>query len=344
MLDLKYNNEEKLKNRLPILLDTNIWIDLAEKQTDIIKRTKKLLIDLTNNGKIFCPLTSDVFMEFHKQSIDSINRLTPLIDNISLNLSLTDCNNIYKLEIEKALQNTILGIEQNIDLNNLFVPYVCTNSRGKIITIPNSPDENFTKFYFRKLNEHLINWKFSDYIGHFENILPQHMNLGNYNFQEEFLERYKRCEGNKKHMKNREQNYFIKEIMTPIVLKYLDELLNRNKSENEKKKIRDVILILNEEINDNKNNLFYEIIDNSPLIKNTIEIMTFSGFDLNRKSKENDIYDYNIMIEAMSYFGVLFSKDKWMTSLLKNNINNLMTKTKIISSFEEFHEFLYSIN
>jgi hypothetical protein len=341
LLEFEYNNVEKLKGLIPIFLDTNVWIDLCEKETDIIINIKNLLINLTVNNKIFCPLSTDTFLEFHKQTIDSIKRLTPLIDILSLNLSLIDCNKLYKLEVEKFFREIIQGKSIDIDLNDLFVPYACTHSKQNEITIPYAPHDPRTKLFMRNYNKYVTNLEFSDYINYLASTLPQKLELNNLDFQKEFQARFEICNGDKNRMREREQEYFLLNIIKPLMN---EELLELCKDKKNIEILTQYLSTLNKPKYVKDSEYFKHLLQKSPMIKNTIEVMTFTGFDLNRKSKDNDSYDFNIMIEAMSYFNVLFTKDKWIISQLRNNYNKLSTKTKIIDNFEELFSYLITLN
>lgn len=333
-LNLIYNNEEKLRNRKSVFLDTNIWIDLVEKENYEVKECKELLINLTEEGKIFCPLAIDTFMEFHKQYYDSASKISDFIDKVSLNLSMVDSNKLYFLEIINYLKNIISDKKISIPKNDIFVPFTCISSNKLYVQFPHSFKEPITKAFFRVYHDKLINWKFSEYLSHFEDIIPQKHDFGDFDFQKEFIERHRISNGNKKKIKEREEESLYLEIIKPILIKEIS-----NFSQLEINIIKDFLMSFSvvTEVKDSK--FVKDILSKSPALKNTLEIMTFVGYDLERKSKKSDICDYDIMIYAMSYCDVLFTQDGWIYEQLTKNYKSLLTKTKVIKDFKGLSEY-----
>jgi|WetSurMetagenome_2_1015567.scaffolds.fasta_scaffold12982_3 predicted nucleic acid-binding protein len=334
-LNLIYNNEEKLKNRKSIFLDTNIWIDLVEKDNSDVKECKELLINLTEEEKIFCPLSIDTFIEFHKQYYDSASKISEFIDKVSLNLSMINYNKLYLLEIRNYLRNIIDDKIISISKNDIFVPYACTTSNKLNVQFPHSFKEPITKAFFRAYHNKLINWKFSEYLSHFKEIIPQKQEFGDFDFQKEFIERSRITKGDKKKMKAREEESLYREIIKPILIK---EILNF--SHGEINNIKDFLMSFSKEQEVKDSKFINDILSKSPALKNTLEIMTFVGYDLKRKSKKSDICDYDIMIYSMSYCDVLFTRDGWIFEQLNRNYKSLLTNTKIVNDFKSLNEYL----
>lgn len=334
-LELRYNNEEKIKERIAIFLDTNIWIDLSENDNFIIKEVKEKLVQLVNNGVVFCPLSNNIFMEFHRQTYDSIQRLFTTIDSLSLNLSIKNRAVLYKTEVQYFINNEILGITKNILRNEIFVPFSCTVSDINFVEFPHSFKHPMARPFFNLYHHTLINWKFSEYMYHMKDRIPQKIDLGGKKFQKEWLVRWELTKGDKNKMRALEEEYIIDEIIKPI---FKEESLKIG-AEN----ITKMIAYFNEikAKNENKGKIVAKrILDKCPLIKNTLEILTFAGFDHNRKGRDTDYDDLEIMISSSSYYDVLFSRDKWLYDTLNKQKSKLLTKTIYYKDYSEFNKYL----
>ena len=83
-----------LEKRIPIYLDQRYWIILRDvvlsRKTDSSSvKLLKLLRDLVQDGKIFCPISESVFVEYLKQQDIKTRRSTAnLIDELSLGITL----------------------------------------------------------------------------------------------------------------------------------------------------------------------------------------------------------------------------------------------------------------
>ena len=83
-----------LENRDAIYLDIKYWIILCEailgrSKSDQDNKLLKIIIDLVENGKIFCPISEASFVELMKQEDMSTRRATAeIIDKLSLGVTL----------------------------------------------------------------------------------------------------------------------------------------------------------------------------------------------------------------------------------------------------------------
>lgn len=333
-INFKYNNEKKINDRKSIFLDTNVWIDLVESSDKNIIETKELLIKLFENTKIFCPLSIATFSEFHKQNYESLIHISKLIDRLSLNLTMKDRNVLYKLEIKNFL-NTITDNSSSTQLpkNDIFVPYACMLSNNEFINLPCPPDHPKSKTYIKKYHDVLLNHNFSEYLIFHKYLIPQKFNFQEFNFQKAFINRKKVAKGSKEKMYEYVKEDFVEVTMKPIVL---EEFIKKPNLIKYFANFPEVKEIKNSE-------LVKAILKKSPAFKNTIEIMTFIGYDTNRPSNENDYYDFEIMILSTSYCDVLFTKERWIYDQLKRNYSSLLTHTKLFNKYEDFNKYLQEL-
>lgn len=337
-IELEYIQLEKIKNRISIFLDTNIWIDLAEKNDPMIAEVKTKLLNLSKEEKIFCPLDMSTFMEFHRQEFDSIKRLFSIIDSLTLNLAICERNHIYNLEIENFVNNELNNKNENIPRNLIFVPFGCLN--GNILKVNNPfPPEDFRSKIFIEANKvKLSKWKFSEYMSHSKPFLPQKYPTDPNLFTDTWKISKEMNNGNKNKMYSMEENYTIKEIMYPLLLAYMKKF-------NADTQIKFISYVIKNKINLPELPMIWakKILQNSSLLRNTIEIMSFTSYDINRKGRESDQTDFEVMIASSSYYDILFTRDGWMFDSLSKNKNKLISKTKFFKDYNSFSSYLDTV-
>jgi len=337
-LELKYDNEDKIRERKAILLDTNAWIDLAERDEIVFKQIRSKLIHLVEHGKVFCPLSLEIFSEFHRQTYESIKRLFPIIDCLTLNLTLKNRQSLIKLEIRNFIDNILNETNKTIPRNEIFVPFVCVKSNDLSIDFPHSFKHPMAKPFFRNIHEIMINWKFSEYMSDLKSRVPQYVDVGSQVFTDEWVRRYELTKGNKKKMYEMEEDGMIEDIIKPIFLEEVKGCLMVNKS-----KVSNMIRFFNEidnDINLKAKKISKNIIENCPFLRNTLEVLTFAGFDIKRKGRKTDYEDLEIMIESTSYYDALLTADKWIYGLLTANKTRLQTNTVFYQDYNDFDVFL----
>ena len=102
--ELPDNVVATIKNRKAILLDTCIWIAIAEEETNDAIQLREILIKLEDAKKIFCPLSAPTIWELYKQEEPSINKTAGIMELLSLNLSFKDISSIYDAEVAHFME------------------------------------------------------------------------------------------------------------------------------------------------------------------------------------------------------------------------------------------------
>lgn len=345
-LPLDYNNTDLINDRKSICLDTNVWIDIAESNQPLVLELRSKLKELISDGKVFCPLVLDVFMEFHRQNYESISRLFQVINDLTLNLSLNQIDYLYRFEVINFLNNLINNEDDKIPVNEIFVPFAAVGRKTIDYNFPYSFKNPKTPYFFREFHDKIINWKFSEYITHLKSLLPQKYDIGNGNFQETFKIRKDKTKGDKTKMYLMEEEHFINKTIKPIIGEELKKIILSTGYQWTKEKFLSLIdYFRDENISPSEKGfqIAREIISKYPACKNTLEVITFCGYDTNRKSKESDHSDIMLMIYATSYCDVLVTRDKWINGLLSGNRDTLLTNTIVINEFEVFLEYLSSL-
>ena len=88
-----------IQHRKSVCLDTNVWVNLHHERTPAAKRTRSLLYDVVNSGKVFCPLSAAVLWELYKQDRTSRMERAALMEDLSLNVCLANSDEIFTCEI-----------------------------------------------------------------------------------------------------------------------------------------------------------------------------------------------------------------------------------------------------
>lgn len=345
--NLKYNNEQKIGNRKAIFLDTNIWIDIVENQAPIVVDTKNKLIDLTKSKKIFCPLNLFTNTELLRQHYSSLKVIAKIVDKLSLNLSFEMYYVVYEIEVENFFKNKFNQEQIQIHRDNLFVPYACVGKKDTTLQLPDTLDKSKSRNIIEIYNEKVVNLKFSEYVNFMKDELPQKVHTDSNLFIKEWIERKKNTNNNKEKMYVTEEDWFIQNDILPLIMSILKKLgikalLNSDNTMLEKMTAY-LLEIQKENLPIKGVAIAKEIIGKCPLLKNSVEVVTFAGFDTQRKGRESDLVDLEVMIASSSYYDSLFTKDKWIFDTLKRNKKRLISNTDFFNDYKSFNLYLDSL-
>jgi predicted nucleic acid-binding protein len=86
-LNLNASTLETIKQRQVILLDTSVWIRLADGRTSKANELRERLTALVSKEIVFCPLCAPTILELRKQKSPSLLRTAELMEQLSLNVS-----------------------------------------------------------------------------------------------------------------------------------------------------------------------------------------------------------------------------------------------------------------
>jgi len=95
---------ETIENRSAVVLDTNVWIDIADERNSIAKDIENRLIELCNKEVIFCPISAPIIWELRKQNFDSAMRVGQLMELLSLSVSFRSLDEIFDAELTIVIQ------------------------------------------------------------------------------------------------------------------------------------------------------------------------------------------------------------------------------------------------
>ncbi len=115
---------KKVEGRLVVLMDMNVWIDLAEASTEQGARLREKLQDLVSGAMVFCPLTASLIWELYRQSFSSALRVAALMEEFSLNISFASTEEIFTAEVDAVFEEIRRGSRPAVDPSVLFVPVI----------------------------------------------------------------------------------------------------------------------------------------------------------------------------------------------------------------------------
>ncbi len=330
----------EIENRISIALDTSVWFNLVEDVNDQAKRVKQLLIDLVNQGKIFCPLTFSGISEILKRSYQNALDVAALMDELSLGISFASHETVYRKEIERFLLNAIYGEERFLEKCEIYVPVMGWLGAGGSLDFPqefpaSSEDrKNFTDSFA----EILKSKKISDIVKLFKGMLPLPNVVSQPNY--EWKKRWEENQGNKRKIREIEKQTVLRKVVDRI--KEETTLESPEQTILFKHKARDYIYSLPK---DKDGTYATAVLERMPAHKNMVEVMTFAGFDPNRTDKMNDFFDIELMIIPMAYASVVVATDKWIRELMKSHGKTLHDRSaKYIGDWSEFENYLSTLS
>lgn len=114
---------EQIGNRIPVYLDSRFWFDLrraddGDSKGKYAADLLALLREAVRNGKIFCPISANTFIEIFKHADKSVRvRSAQIIDELSLGISLLNSEQLSEAELEWFISNP-----GNVPINARVVP------------------------------------------------------------------------------------------------------------------------------------------------------------------------------------------------------------------------------
>jgi hypothetical protein len=119
----------KVRDRKPVVLDMNCWIDMADDKFLLATRIKDTLCKLVSDGLLFCPLSFGLICELYRQAEDSQLRVGTLMEELSLNVSYASQKEIFAWEVERGVRR--LADAGPIDLSSMafMLPFSRTSLR-----------------------------------------------------------------------------------------------------------------------------------------------------------------------------------------------------------------------
>ncbi len=161
---------ESIAHRKPIYLDTKFWILLrdANRKKDGLRATTllALLRRAVSEGKVFCPISSAIFVELMRQEcLSSRIETANIVDDLSLGITVVGFEERIAVEIEHLIRSTgnlnrkfvvghavwrklsyVLGLmnlrnvamepKADLAIQKAFFDHMCSHSLQEMVMIP----------------------------------------------------------------------------------------------------------------------------------------------------------------------------------------------------------------
>ena len=279
-----------------------------EKTQEAIKLRDRLL-ELNSKELIFCPLAHPTILELLKQKPPSLIRTAKLMEELSLNVTFRNKEQIFNSEISHFLNYMISGEFSPLKTSEVFGSLLSFLTGYFSIT---PQDQSTIEIIERRMYDTLAN----EINGmSLTNLIE---NLGKYTYpkiiiQKDLLQNAhinRRQDAGKSPKKARriEQKAVFDAIVFPMIK---DELLKLPLQECEYC-LDEISSLTRNKKDDSPIELTLNFM---PALSAWVEICTVSGFDTNRKDSLNDFYDRELLVYGLSYSSVYVAIDKWVRTL-----------------------------
>lgn len=313
MGDERYDYEFELDNRLleslslrhVVLLDTSVWVRLSDRQDKLATSVVEKLLRLKNAEKIFCPLAAPTIWELRKQVGGSLVRTAGLMEELSENVTFRSVDQIFDMEVKSFLDYLLTGEFKPLSLAHLFGPIMSYLAPGyRLVGV----DSSIPSHTISLLHANVKSLRLSALIKKLgDSSSPSFP--GGYDMTSVAKSR-RAIVGSSIDLARRVE---IEEVAKRIVV----PLINKNRS---KMRFADQLRIVAGFDSLPRSRRYRSAIEYilkfMPALAAYVEILTFSGLDVTRKTSQNDFFDRELLIYAMSYSGTFSAVDRWIASIV----------------------------
>ena len=307
-LDLSVDKIKEINGRRIFLFDISVWNRLADKKTTIAGEVCELLVEKHKKGSLFCPLTAPTIWELRKQVGKSLKRTTCLMEQLSSNVMFRGMDQIIDYEIDNFLDYVITGQHAPLSYKELFGSILSYMSPSFSLKHPDKDIPSEEMKIYRSIGEVISNITLSELIEMSE-YNNESLAMEPPAYQETNIKRRKAAGGDKNKMRRIEIEYIAQSIVIPKIMKKISTF-----------PIETQLSIENKLSNLPKSKKYGGIIEHAlaflPLVASYVDILTISGYDINRKDTDNDFYDKEISIYGLAYSTVFSAVDKGIKHII----------------------------
>lgn len=305
-LSLHSSTVQTIRRRKALLLDTSVWITLADGKSDESRVLRDSLRRLAAQEKIFCPLTAPAVWELRKQARPSLTRTAALMEELSLNVSFRSVDEIMDREIDHLLDYLRTDTFSPLGTSDIFGPVLSYLVPGFSLTP--GPDHSNP----RTLHDHLagvtqglsLTWLI-DSLGDRSSPGPTHP------------PRYQQANVARRELAARagvapsriEQESLAQSILIPRLNEKRSVLPIREQ-------LHVVAKVKSLPRSKRHDSALEHLLHFLPVLAAYAQVMTVAGLDPNRKDRSNDFYDRETLIYALSYSSAFAAFDSWIRSLI----------------------------
>jgi hypothetical protein len=301
----------KVRDRKPVVLDMNCWINMGDDKSPLATRVKSTLRRLVSEGIIFCPLSFGLISELYKQAEDSRLRVGTLMEELSLNVSYASREEIFAWEVERAVRRLADAGPIDLSMYELYVPVLAYLTSRFHLEFPEGFPAEHIEDFTRKLKERVESLTFTelltmraarkgDKIFEFIKQFPAPK------YSEEAKRTWDMVKGDKQKIQRIESETIFKQYIQPAIQKLPLPVQAR------------FLEYLKTCPKDKYGGCLGNLITHMPAIQNHMELMAAITQQPSRKDKINDFFDNEIIPVPLAYAYVFVAQDKGIRDVLRN--------------------------
>lgn len=301
----------KVRDRKPVVLDMNCWINMGDDKFPLATRVKGTLRRLASEGAIFCPLSFGLICELYKQDEDSRLRVGTLMEQLSLNVSYASREEIFAWEVERAVRRLADAGPIDLSTYELYVPVLAYLTSRFHLEFPEGFPAEHIEDFTRQLKERVESLTFTELLTmraarKTDKIFDFIKQLPAPKYSEESQRTWDMVKGDKKKIQRIESetvfNQYIKpainKLPPPVLVKFWGYIQTVPK--------------------DKYGGFLGDLLKSLPAIYNYVELMAAMTQQPSRKDKINDFFDNEIMPVPLAYASIFVAQDKGIRDVLRN--------------------------
>lgn len=316
-----------LSRRHVFLLDTSIWIRLADRNDELAAQIADKLIRLKNAEKIICPLAPPTIWELRKQTGASLTRMAKLMEELSENVTFRSHEQIFDREIESFLSYLITGIFTPLSLNQRFGPLLSYLAPGYRLT---KAEVSLTQQGNAHLHQSVSSMRLTTLVKWLGDKSCPPLSS---KYDPLTVHRQRReLAGKSVDLARRiEIECVAREHVLPRLKKMQADM-------EISERLRTTAKIDALPKSRRYGSAIEHLLRFTPALAALVEVHTISGLDITRKNSLNDFFDRELMIYALAYSGSFAAIDRWISNLVA------LSRQGRYSSFYEFANSLETLN
>lgn len=325
----------RVEGRSVFLLDTNVWIDLAEPKTDQALRLQENLRVLVGKLKLFCPLTFTTIIEIFRMKYASAIKLATLMDDLSLNIAFAPTERIFEREVDAAFGMVCYGAYQALAPSEIFVPVLGFFSDAEL-SFPTSRfgDEDRQRIA-DLVSREVCQLGVVSLVEMLRDSLPMQRQRAPA-YAAAALRRKEFVRGDRERARRVEEEAALRSFITPR----FQELGSALPLHKQLKFLNSV----QELPRDRYGGATAHLLRLMPAIRHYIDVMTVAGLDPGRKDREQDFFDLELITAPLVYSDVLVTCDRRIRHILTSGLKSETTRSKqflwVYDTFERYLETL----
>jgi hypothetical protein len=301
----------KVRDRKPVVLDMNCWINMGDDKSPLATRVKGTLLKRVSEEAIFCPLSFGLICELYKQAEDSRLRVGTLMEQLSLNVSYASREEIFAWEVERAVRRLADAGPIDLSTYELYVPVLAYITSRFHLEFPEGFPAEHIEDFTKKLKERVECLTFTELLTmraarKGDRIFDFIKKLPAPKYSEEAKRTWDMVKGDKERIQRVESETIFKQYIQPAIrklplvvqAKFLEYLQTAPK--------------------DRYGGCLGDLITHMPAVQNHMELMAAITQQPTRKDKINDFFDNEIMPVPLAYASVFVAQDKGIRDVLRN--------------------------